>query len=60
MAIGGIAVGLVAGASIIFLLTLLNRRFGTEENIVQVCAVLGMVRFTVKIRKYLFSNKNSF
>ena len=60
MAIGGIAVGLVAGASIIFLLTLLNRRFGTEENIVQVCAVLGMVRFTVKIRKYLFTNKNSF
>jgi capsular polysaccharide biosynthesis protein len=60
MAIGGIAVGLVAGASIIFLLTLLNRRFGTEENIVQVCAVLGMVRFAVKIRKYLFTNKNSF
>lgn len=42
MAIGGMAIGLVAGASIILLLHLFNRRFGTEENIVQVCAVLGM------------------
>eukprot|EP00536_Pseudo-nitzschia_multiseries_P009374 jgi/Psemu1/258075/estExt_Genewise1Plus.C_2600019 len=42
-AFGGFAIGLVAGLTIIFVLTKLHRRFGREENIVQVTAVLGLV-----------------
>mmetsp|Transcript_9546 Transcript_9546/g.20647 ORF Transcript_9546/g.20647 Transcript_9546/m.20647 type:complete len:892 (+) Transcript_9546:81-2756(+) len=40
---GGIAIGLVAGVTLIFVLARLNRRFGREENIVQVTAVVGLV-----------------
>ena len=42
-AFGGCAIGCVAGGAIILVLSLLNRRFSREENIVQVTAVLGMV-----------------
>lgn len=42
-AIGGSAIGLVAGGAIILCLSSLNRRFGKEENVVQVTAVLGLV-----------------
>ncbi len=42
-AIGGCAIGFVAGGAIILVLHLLNRRFSREENVVQVTAVLGMV-----------------
>ena len=42
-AIGGFAIGIVAGGAIILVMSMLNRRFGKEENIVQVTAVLGMV-----------------
>lgn len=42
-AIGGCAIGLAGGAGIIFVLSMLHRRHGKEENIVQVTAVLGLV-----------------
>jgi NhaP-type Na+/H+ or K+/H+ antiporter len=42
-AIGGSAIGLVAGGTIILCLSSLNRRFGKEENVVQVIAVFGLV-----------------
>lgn len=42
-AIGGCAIGLLAGGIIILVLTLLNHRFSREENVVQVTAVLGLV-----------------
>ena len=42
-AVGGCAIGCVAGGLIILVLSLLNRRFSKEENVVQVTAVLGMV-----------------
>jgi len=42
-ALGGAALGLVIGSMIVLVLAFLNRRFGREENIVQVTAVFGMV-----------------
>jgi NhaP-type Na+/H+ or K+/H+ antiporter len=42
-ALGGSAIGFVAGGAIVFLLFLLNRRYSREENIVQVLAVFSMV-----------------
>jgi NhaP-type Na+/H+ or K+/H+ antiporter len=42
-AFGGAAIGIMFGGGIIFCLSCLNRKFGREENIVQVTAVLGMV-----------------
>lgn len=42
-AVGGSAIGFVAGGAIILLLYLLKRRYSREENIVQVLAVFGMV-----------------
>ena len=42
-ALGGAAIGLMFGGGIVFCLSYLNRKFGREENIVQVTAVLGMV-----------------
>jgi NhaP-type Na+/H+ or K+/H+ antiporter len=42
-AFGGAAIGLVAGAIIIFVMVMLHRRFSREENIVQVTAVVGLV-----------------
>ena len=42
-AIGGSAIGFVAGSVIVLLLYLLNRRYSREENIVQVLAVFGTV-----------------
>jgi len=42
-AFGGCAIGIVAGGAIVLVMSKLNRRFGKEENIVQVTAVLSMV-----------------
>ena len=42
-AVGGCAIGFVAGGAIILVLNMLNRRHSKEENIVQVTAVFGMV-----------------
>lgn len=53
-AIGGCAIGLVAGGAIIHVLSMLNRRFSKEENVMQVTAVFALVYLNYFVAEIVF------